>query len=69
MDLLDNIKETNIHIIRVMEGEEREKAAIWRNNSLKLSLPREGSKHPGSLSIELKKKVEPKDVHTMTHNI
>lgn len=36
MDLLDDIKQTNIYIIQVIEGEEREKAAIWTNNSLKL---------------------------------
>ena len=37
-DLWDNIKRTNIHIIGVPEGEEREKTweNIWRENSWKL---------------------------------
>ena len=52
-ELWDNVKHTNIHIIRVPEGEERERVTeknIPRDNSQKLPSHGEGITHsnPGS---------------------
>ena len=45
-DLWDNIKHTNIHIIRILEGKVRErgpKKIIWRDNSWKLPQHEKGN--------------------------
>ena len=68
-ELWDNIKCTNIHIIGVPEGEEREgdRKNIPRDNSRKLPYHGEGITHsnPGSTTSTIKNK--PKEEHPATH--
>ena len=69
-DLWDNIKHTNIHIIGIPEGEEREKGAekifeeIIAENFSNLGKKR----HPGAGSTESSlKQNQPKEDQTKTH--
>ena len=67
IDLRNNIKHTNIHIIEVPEREKREnrvKNITWWNYSWKLSKSEEGTE-----SMEGPKQDEPKQTHTkLCHN-
>ena len=69
MDWWDNIKHTNIHIIWVPEGEERDKGAenlleeIMAENFPNLGKEK---RHPDPESLENSKQDEPKETYTKT---
>ena len=67
-DLWDNIKHTNIIIIEVPEGEEREKAAenIFEDMIAK-TFPKLGKETDISPGVQSPKQDQPKEDHTKTH--
>ena len=69
-DLCDNIKCSNILIIRVPEGEEREKGPekIFEEIIVENSLTWKGNSHPGPGSSESPIPDKPKEKHTKTHS-
>ena len=69
-DLWDKIKCTKIHIIGILEGEEREKEPeknIWRDNSWKLPKYRKRNIQQSPLSTESSRQGKPKEEHIETH--
>ena len=75
-DFWDNIKCTNIHIIRVPGGEEREKGPDKMFEEMTASsadirkLPQhgKGNSQPRPRSTESPKQDKPKEKHTKTHS-
>lgn len=62
-NILDNIKQNNIHITEVLEEEEIYLKKEW----LKTYLPGERNRHPGPESPESFKQNEPKEIDTKTY--
>ena len=69
-DLWDSIKHTNICIIGVPEGRERERTweNIWRYKSSKLPEHGKGNSQPSPGNTESPKQDKPKEEHTETHS-
>ena len=70
-DLWDNIKRSNICIIGVPEGEERERKAlenIWRDKTWKIPKHEIGNSQPSSGITESPRQDKPKEEHTETHS-
>ena len=72
IDLWDNIKCTNIHIIGVPEGEEREKGPekIFEEIIVENfpNMRKEIDSHPSPGSTESPRQDKPKEEHAETHN-
>ena len=62
----DNIKHTNIHIVGVPEGEEKDREHVWRHISWKIPEPGEENRYPGPGSTESQKESAQED-HIKTH--
>lgn len=69
--LSDSIKYNNIHIIGILEVEERrDRTLIWRNNNWKHPHPGEGNRYPDTEDTEnYHPKIQLKKVHTKTHKV
>ena len=66
-DLLDNIKQANLCLIGIPEGEEKEDwKYIWRNYDWKLPKSKKGNRYQDTGSIEGPLQAEPKESHSKT---
>ena len=64
----DNIKHTNIHIIGVPEGEDKDRGAenIFEE-IITENFPKEGNRHPSTGSTESTQQDEHQETHSKTH--